>query len=61
MNGEICTCPYCDIVMEEEEDSPLCKACELIIIRCWNCGASLRDDQSTCPTCGKKMHGPKEA
>ena len=47
----VCRCPYCDVVVEEE--NAICVACKVVIIECVNCGEPVRNGAATCSNCGK--------
>jgi len=46
-----CKCPFCDTEIEEE--SIICSACKIEIIRCKNCGSLLASGSKKCPNCGE--------
>ena len=48
-----CKCPFCD--SEIEEESIICSACKIEIIRCKKCGSLLASNSKKCPSCGEAI------
>ena len=45
-----CTCPYCDIDLENP--IPFCRICGSQLRYCSQCGTPIKKEDTVCPTCG---------